>query len=1774
MTPRSFLGKPCGHRNVGFQAADDEERQRWITAIDRALHEVGQRKSAEARAKREAAQAKQAAGAAEDVGAGVATGSAPASSSSSTPAAGQGSPNPVAKGKGKAPGKGKMPPPPPPPGGADGEFGAAGGAKAKGKGPGKGKGGASSSTPKNVLPFGRRLYLGDAGVVPATAVPFTPRGTQVCGSIFNELLDVHETRKADDIEVLKSVFTPLDATKRNSLAEKGAARAARLGAGKKDEVTVFSQKEAQNLGIVIRTLPRNGADFMEALRDLEPGAYDAEQLQRLLEVLPSPERLAALVACQAPPGTLRDVEKTVLPWAGIERMQQRIQVLCIATRFEGIQERLIAQLRVVEAACADLRNSRTLREVLGTVLVMFNYANFGVVTRTEARAFDITTLLRLNEFKTTLGPFAAFNGLHFVAMRLLAASPDMTVDRLNEEMRHLSDAVQASLSDISSALKALQADAEFLRSEQMEHPTAYGGRPKPPARKHADSGNSTRSSFLKRRGPAPNRRATMHAGDLDEERASFLEKAKPRKRDLFFDWARRLIHREPGTGRLSPRGLERVPMQSPRDVPKPTVLVLGESSTATGIVLWERKVRVAVVAPGLLWLADAAGPSAAAAKTVCVVVAGASVEMLSSPLATPEAREQAEDRKSAFELQNVDIKGDHYFAKDKRLWLDAKNPAEASRWYCALRGQSEAQGAGYLWVKRSAGMWHRRWVVWHGANHIGRAHSSDSVESVDGCQLMQWYHSPVDMLRGDPPVGSLLLDGDARQQVHTFMEKGRSEAAKRPFGFEVASGSMLTYFCAASRADMERWVTLLRGSDDQVSVLSSPRTAFQNIFSWMPGSLEAAANAAKQETLGPLSWSPHGSSNEGSPRDGLLRTPRGSTATPLSAGCVPPMTPRGPPPRDIWSGAPASFQPAEPLSAVMTPRSRNTSEPGSLSPTDRGGQETGFGPGLPRIPLMPVEEESNTPKTRQRRRTMPASWQAEAPAEEASLRQTRSFTQSVYSDSSDNSDSDYSTDSDTSSSDSSSDSQPEGQPIRQLTTLIKEIETAVAQLDSSLCATTTDCRQLLTYFAQGVNDASAISLANQVQGFFSTLMRFWLQLCTALADVSKHRQACLRRGQLDPVKSMGAGKLDKENSALAMLNFETPPTRKQSKPASWREQINARKAAKAYLPDLIDRVALRVQAKLLVERVVTRSLTGECRVDSCSYPAAAGVASACVSVGDAALRRLTQANFSAPASVPSVAKLTRQMSSQSSQGTQHFDLGSDDEGLPGTDAEQEEDPYTPTKAPDNTPNTEEAARKKEEPSERVALPWLKLTQSLCEKIGPADGQSLSARTPPRVRSRVEKSSPFSPVRSARRSRVEHFDISLDDGPGRARRSRRCRQPSPDWFAGEAAKAIRHGTTGASGPGLEEPLPEPPTQVPSPESRLLLQDSPMSPGHERTNLATVLEDQDGASAGSSFTAPASPPVKAGLGGRLGPALSLQVPPQMPSLITPRRAATQLAAVASVPLPSDSEDELESSPSSVCTPRNSSPSSVCTPRNASDSNESASPPASPSRPAETARPVAVSELAMAFAKRAKAGQESDVCASPAPTPTQSAPTDTPRVACTPQPMMTPPKKSMSEDDSSAEEAALKEMPIMPKEIIKPLVMPIAGGSASGSWSVSVADGVEDGDQASQQRGKNVKELLKRFSWEPGSAKKSPRGARKSAPGKFAEEEPFLRSASHDGEAGPSGSLGSEVPAAAPLQSLESFLGQSPPRRRAKQAGAEQMREKMAKARAKNLMKETCS
>jgi len=338
-------------------------------------------------------------------------------------------------------------------------------------------------------PFGKRLHW---KLLPAASLEDT---------IFTELKPWGDVAPPLDTRQLERLFAPAPRAVppreiRNSALSGAPSAPASGGAGyagtggqrdSQGHICLLDPKRAQNLSIGLRQVTLPTCELCDNLRwmRLNAAALTADMLEHLYEnLLPTLLEVPELASYSGPLSALRDMpERRLVPLAQLPRLKARVRTMLFSKNMPSVHVRLLARIRSLRDACIHVRDSASLRKVLGTVLRVGNYLNHGVDAPdagggVEVRGFAIESLLKLREFRAAQG--GEISALHCVVLHLLnggSQEPDRSATLLQQLRAELRSALEPpsdafgigvageGIADLRDAVGCFRVEVDLVQSE-------------------------------------------------------------------------------------------------------------------------------------------------------------------------------------------------------------------------------------------------------------------------------------------------------------------------------------------------------------------------------------------------------------------------------------------------------------------------------------------------------------------------------------------------------------------------------------------------------------------------------------------------------------------------------------------------------------------------------------------------------------------------------------------------------------------------------------------------------------------------------------------------------------------------------------------------------------------------------------------------------------------------------------------------------------------------------------------------------------------------------------------------------------------------------------------------------------------------------------------------------------------------------------------------------------------------------------------------------------
>ncbi|KAJ7292397.1 hypothetical protein O6H91_02G053200 [Diphasiastrum complanatum] len=194
---------------------------------------------------------------------------------------------------------------------------------------------------------------------------------------------------------------------------------------------ILDSKRAQNIAIQLRPLGLTKDEIHDAL--LEGEGLSIEVLEALLKMAPTQDEERKLKDYTGDVAELDPAERFLITLLEVPLAFQRCRDMLYRASFADEFLQVEEPLKILKAACIELKGSRSFRKMLEAVLKTGNRMNMGTY-RGDAQGFKLDTLLKLADVKSVDGKFTL---LHFVIQEILrnenSRSAHVTEENLSQK---------------------------------------------------------------------------------------------------------------------------------------------------------------------------------------------------------------------------------------------------------------------------------------------------------------------------------------------------------------------------------------------------------------------------------------------------------------------------------------------------------------------------------------------------------------------------------------------------------------------------------------------------------------------------------------------------------------------------------------------------------------------------------------------------------------------------------------------------------------------------------------------------------------------------------------------------------------------------------------------------------------------------------------------------------------------------------------------------------------------------------------------------------------------------------------------------------------------------------------------------------------------------------------------------------------------------------------------------------------------------------------------
>uniref|UniRef100_A0A4W6D744 Diaphanous-related formin 3 n=1 Tax=Lates calcarifer TaxID=8187 RepID=A0A4W6D744_LATCA len=216
------------------------------------------------------------------------------------------------------------------------------------------------------------------------------------------------------------------------------------------ELKVLDPKIAQNLSIFLGSFRMPYQEIRRMIVEVDEEQLTEPMIQNLVKHLPEQEQLNALAKYKNEYANLSEPEQFGVVMSSVKRLRPRLSHILFRLQFEEQVNNLRPDILAVNAACDEVRKSRSFGRLLELVLLLGNYMNAGS-RNAQSYGFDLSSLCKVRDTKsadqkTTL--------LHFLAQVCEDEFPD--VIKFVDDLEHVDRASRVSAENLEKSLRQME----------------------------------------------------------------------------------------------------------------------------------------------------------------------------------------------------------------------------------------------------------------------------------------------------------------------------------------------------------------------------------------------------------------------------------------------------------------------------------------------------------------------------------------------------------------------------------------------------------------------------------------------------------------------------------------------------------------------------------------------------------------------------------------------------------------------------------------------------------------------------------------------------------------------------------------------------------------------------------------------------------------------------------------------------------------------------------------------------------------------------------------------------------------------------------------------------------------------------------------------------------------------------------------------------------------------------------------------------------------------
>lgn len=230
---------------------------------------------------------------------------------------------------------------------------------------------------------------------------------------------------------------------------------------KPEKMSLLDPNRMRNVAITRRKIEMKDDEIVKSINSMDLQKLTLERVEILMRVIPNEQEVKAFKEFEKEKknlDSLADEDRFMINLSKIERIQQKLAIMCYIGNFFDTVHHLQPQLQAVSDASASIYDSRKIRKLFEIILAFGNYMNSS--KRGAVYGFKIQSLDMLNDTKSNDKKLSL---LHYIVKTIKRKFPE--VFNFDHDIRHLEKAATVSLDNVLSDIGELEKGLELTKRE-------------------------------------------------------------------------------------------------------------------------------------------------------------------------------------------------------------------------------------------------------------------------------------------------------------------------------------------------------------------------------------------------------------------------------------------------------------------------------------------------------------------------------------------------------------------------------------------------------------------------------------------------------------------------------------------------------------------------------------------------------------------------------------------------------------------------------------------------------------------------------------------------------------------------------------------------------------------------------------------------------------------------------------------------------------------------------------------------------------------------------------------------------------------------------------------------------------------------------------------------------------------------------------------------------------------------------------------------------------